>query len=132
MIYKIIEGKNKGYYTFKAFYGNELVNTLTVFTNNKDKKFNEFKKASKIKLKKLKKEKELVNILKNINDKDYLTILELQIILKEFDKLYYHYDLMGVGEVTRTKKGIRLIDVLNNVYYIYDKNYKFYKDLIEC
>ena len=44
MIYKIIEGK-KGYYTFKAFYNNELVHTLTVFTNNKIK-FNEFKKIS--------------------------------------------------------------------------------------
>lgn len=130
MIYKIIEGE-KGYYTFQAFDSNELVNTLTVFTNNKDKKFNQFKEESKIELKKLKKKKELDTMLKNINDRDYLIIPELQMILKEFNKLYYHYNLMGVGEISRTKKGIRLIDILNNVHYIYDKDYIFYKDLIE-
>ena len=130
MIYTIIEGK-KGYYTFEAFYNNELVNKLTVFTNNKNKKFNQFKEDFKIKLKKLKKKKELVIMLKIINDKDYLTIPELQTVLNSFNKLYYRYDLMGVGEISRTEKGIKLIDILNDAYYIYDKDYKFYKDLIE-
>ena len=88
-------------------------------------------KRSQVKLKKLKKKKELDIMLKNINDKDYLTIPELQTVLNSFNKLYYYYNLMGIGEVTRTKKGIKLIDILNNVHYIYDKDYKFYKDLIE-
>ena len=77
-----------------------------------------------------------INIKKNnggftMKSNEYYTIKQTQDLINnnKGKDIFYHYDLMGVATLHATKKGIKLIDIMDNVFYLYD--YSFFKDAIK-
>lgn len=66
-----------------------------------------------------------------MNKSEYYSIKDIQeLINNNKDKtVFYHYALLGVATLHATKKGIKLIDIMDNVFYLYDGY--FYKDAIK-
>lgn len=62
---------------------------------------------------------------------EYYTIQQMQDLINnnKGKDIFYHYDLMGVATLHATKKGIKLIDIMDNVFYLYD--YSFFKDAVK-
>lgn len=62
---------------------------------------------------------------------EYYTVQQMQELINNNKdrRIIYHYALMGVATLHATKKGIKLIDIMDNTHYLYD--YNFFKDAIK-
>lgn len=73
--------------------------------------------------------KDLKKLLDLITPEEYLNVIELRDFLNSCQiPLLYMYDMLGVGSLHTTSKGIKLIDSLNISHYLYKDDYKFYKE----
>lgn len=62
---------------------------------------------------------------------EYYNIEQMQELINnnKGKSVMYQYDLLGVAQLYATKKGIKLIDIFDTVFYLYD--YNFFKDAVK-